>query len=258
MLPSIFISHGSPALLLSNNKTTKFLEGLSKKFKRPKYILVISAHWVSKGLKILYEDKPNTIHDFYNFPDELYKINYKALSSKEKSNEIVELLKSNNIEIEKDTSRGGYDHGVWSPLKLVYPNSDIPVIQLSLPMNYNSKQLFDLGNILSILKEDTLIIGSGSLTHNLGDLDWNETNSSPKDYVKTFRDWVVNKIENKNIDELLNYKQKAPFLPKNHPTLEHFFPLFIVLGSSKNRSGKSLNNVYTHRNLSMDTIIFDQ
>lgn len=258
MLPSIFISHGSPALLLSDNTTTDFLKELSSKFERPKYILVVSAHWVSDGLKILYEDKPNTIHDFYNFPQELYNMTYKASSSKEKSDEIVKLLEKNNIRIEKDDFRGGYDHGVWSPLKLIYPKADIPVIQISLPINYTSKELFDLGEILSSLKNDTLIIGSGSLTHNLMDLDWNENNPEPKDYVKTFRNWIVERIENKEIDELINYRQKAPFLSKNHPTLEHFLPLFVTLGSAKNRSGKSLNNIYTHGNLSMDTIIFDQ
>ncbi|WP_428026514.1 DODA-type extradiol aromatic ring-opening family dioxygenase [Arcobacter sp.] len=258
MLPSIYISHGSPSLALMENSTTNFLKNLPKSFETPKYILVISAHWVTNNLKILYEDKPSTIHDFYNFPRELYELTYEAPSSKEKNDEVIELLQSNKIEIQKEYSRGGYDHGVWSPLSFLYPKADIPIIQISLPISYDVKELIYLGEVLSPLRDDTLIVASGSITHNLRDMIWDENSTKIKPYAKIFKDWVVEKIENADVDSLINYKKEAPYLSLNHPSLEHFLPLFVSLGASKNKVGKSLHDVYMYGNLSMDTILFKE
>lgn len=257
MLPSLYISHGSPALMIQKNRTTEFLNNLSSNFEKPKFILVISAHWVTNTLKILYEESPSLIYDFYGFPKELYELKYPAKSSKRKSDEIVELLKSNGIKIEKDDFRGGFDHGVWSPLKFLYPDANIPVLQISLPMNYDADELLKLGEILSVLREDTLIIASGSITHNLGDITWIEEDDSAKPYVKEFKNWIIEKLKNADIDSLTNYRKKAPYLALNHPTLEHFLPLFLSLGTSKSKVGKSLHDVYMHGNLSMDTVIFE-
>ena len=257
MLPSIYISHGSPSLALTENSTTNFLKNLPKSFETPKYILVISAHWITRNLKILYKERPSTIHDFYNFPQELYELTYNAPSSKEKNDEVINLLQSNGIEIQKDYSRGGYDHGVWSPLRFLYPKANIPIIQISLPISYDAKELIHLGEILSTLRDDTLIVASGSITHNLRDIVWDENLTEIKPYAKIFKDWVVEKIENADIDSLIKYKSEAPYLSHNHPSLEHFLPLFVTLGASKNKTGKSLHDVYMYGNLSMDTILFE-
>lgn len=256
MLPSIYISHGSPALMLSNNETTKFLTELPKSFKTPKYVLVISAHWVTNNLKILYEENPFTIYDFYNFPKELYEFTYEAPSSLDRSNEIVKLLNENNIEIEKDDFRGGYDHGVWSPLKFMYPNKDTKILQLSIPINYTSYNLFKVGKILSKLREDTLFIGSGALTHNLRTADYYYEDGKVHTYAKEFRDWVVLNCESGNYERLLNFQNEAPSLLENHPTLEHFLPLFFVLGSSNNYIGEAFNSIFMYGNQAMDSIIF--
>ncbi len=258
MLPSLYISHGSPALMIMDDDTTKFLKQLPSRFDKPKYILVVSAHWVTRDLKILYKENPGLIYDFYNFPRELYELEYNAKSSIEKSDEIIELLESNDIEITKDTSREGYDHGVWSVLRFMYPKADVPVIQLSLPINYDIKQLIRLGEILSKLKEDTLIIASGALTHNLRDISWNEEENFVKDYAKIFRDWIVEKLENKEIQSLINFYSEAPYLKHNHPTLEHFLPLYVSLGASKTKAGESLHNRFMYGNQAMDTIIFKE
>lgn len=256
MLPSLYISHGSPALMMMDNSTTNFLKELSSKFDKPKYILVISAHWITNNLKILYKESPSTMYDFYNFPKELYELLYKAKSDLEKSDEIVSLLKNSGFNVEKDSLRGGFDHGVWSPLSFLYPNADIPVLQLSLPLNYDSQELFKLGKTLKELREDTLIIASGSMTHNLADINWDENSTAVKPYAIEFRDWIVNKIEVGDVDSLINYKLKAPYLRQNHPSEEHLLPLFVALGSSTNHIGKSLHNKYMYGNQSMDTIIF--
>ncbi|QDF27737.1 DODA-type extradiol aromatic ring-opening family dioxygenase [Halarcobacter anaerophilus] len=256
MLPSLYISHGSPYLMLMKNETTKFLEELSSKFEKPKFILVISAHWVTNNLKILYKQNPSLIYDFYNFPKELYELTYDAAGSLEMSDKIIELLNSHNIEIEKDMSRNGFDHGVWLPLRFMYPKAEIPVIQLSLPYT-NVSDLYNIGNALQGLREDTLIIASGAMTHNLRDISWEEPNEI-KRYAKDFRDWMVEKLENGKYRQLLNFSQEAPFVQHNHPTLEHLLPLFIALGSSKSKIGKSLHNVFMYGNQSMDTIIFKE
>lgn len=258
MLPSIYISHGSPMLMLMNNSTTKFLENLSSTFIEPKYILVISAHWVTNNLKILYEESPNLIYDFYGFPKELYELTYKASSSKKRNDEIIKLFEENGIEIEKETIRGGFDHGVWSPLKFMYPNANIPILQISLPYTYTQNDLFKIGEILSLLREDTLIIGSGALTHNLRDIIWDEDTPQIKEYAKVFHDWITQNLENGEYENLLKEFNKAPYLSQNHPTLEHIMPLFVVLGSSKSKIGKSLNNIYMYGNQSMDTYIFEE
>ena len=257
MLPSLFISHGSPALMLMNNKTTKFLKELPKKFSKPKYILVISAHWLTKELEILTNEEPFVIHDFYNFPQELYKRDYPANNDIKKANEVIKLLKEHNISVFKNETRSGYDHGVWSPLTFMYPNADIPVIQLSLPLSFTPKELVKIGEALQALREDTLIIGSGAMTHNLRASTSLEDDKNVSSNAKEFRDWIVEKLEKKDLDSLVDYQNKAAKVIENHPSQEHFLPLFISLGASKDKKGKSLHDVYMYGNQSMDTIIFE-
>jgi 4,5-DOPA dioxygenase extradiol len=257
MFPSLYVSHGSPALSIMENSTTSFLKNLSSNFDEPKFILVVSAHWLTKDLKILYEENPHTIHDFYNFPKELYELKYEAKSDLKKCDEIINLIENSGIKIEKDTSRGGFDHGVWSPLSLIYPNANIPIIQLSLPLNFDSKQLFELGVVLNKLRNDTLIIASGAMTHNIMNSNWEDENAKPTSYAKEFRDWVVKYLQAGDFNTLLDYN-KAPYMIQNHPSKEHFFPFYVVLGASSNHIGKSLHDVYMYGNQSMDTILFEK
>jgi 4,5-DOPA dioxygenase extradiol len=257
MLPSIFISHGSPSLMIENNKTTRFLKSVPSMFDRPKYILVISAHWVTRNLEILTKSESSVIYDFYNFPKELYEQEYPANSDLKKEEEIIELLQNNSISIQKNSNRVGYDHGVWSPLSFLYPNADIPVIQLSLPISYSTEELMNLGKVLYPLREDTLILSSGSITHNLGLLDFANENADVHNYAKVFHDWLVEKLENGKKEDIVEYQTKAPCLHQNHPSIEHFLPLLVSYGASKDNIGKSLHDEYMYGNLSMDTIIFN-
>jgi len=256
MLPSIFISHGSPSLILSNNRSKKFLSSLPSLFDKPKYILVISAHWTTNTLEILTRSDSALIYDFYGFPEELYNQKYPANSDVKKENEIIDLLTQHNISIKKNNTRAGYDHGVWSPLALMYPKADIPVIQLSLPMSFSTQKLFDLGKVLYPLRKDTLILSSGSLTHNLGLFEFSNEDAKVHNYAKDFHDWMTEKIENGEQENVLNYESKAPFVRKNHPTLEHLLPLFVSYGASDDHIGKSLHDVYMYGSLSMEAIIF--
>jgi len=256
MLPSLYVSHGSPRIAIMDNKSSNFLKNLSSLYKEPKYILVMSAHWTTSELRILSNPNPELIYDFYGFEDTLYEKKYAAKNDLSQVNKIVEVLKEKNISIIEDKNREGYDHGVWTALSLMYPKANIPVIQMSLPINYSSEDLHKIGEALQVLKSDTLIIGSGAMTHNIGGAVQDE-NAPTVPYAQEFRDWIVNKLENSQTKELLEFKTQAPALVKNHPTLEHFLPLFISLGASQNKKGKSLHNVYMHGNQSMDTIIFE-
>jgi len=256
MLPSLYVSHGSPRIAIMNNNSSNFLKNLSSLYKEPKYILVISAHWTTSDLRILSNPNPELIYDFFGFEDALYEKKYPAKNDLLQVKKIVKILKDKNINILEDRTREGYDHGVWTALSLMYPKADIPVIQISLPLHYSSEQLVKIGEALQVLKDDTLIIGSGAMTHNIRGAV-REENAPIASYAQEFRNWTVNKLEHSQIKDLLEFKTQAPYWEENHPTLEHFLPLFISIGASKNKKGKSLHNVYMHGNQSMDTIIFE-
>lgn len=256
MLPSIFISHGSPYLCLTQYPSATFLKELPKLFAKPKYIIIISAHWMTKELRILSNPNPNIIYDFYGFPQELYDKKYPIKNDLKKVEEIVKKFTNENISIIKDDRKEGYDHGVWAPLSLMYPNADIPVIQISLPLYFSANELIKIGEVLQEFRNEVLIIGSGTLTHNLRDSK-RDINAPIDSYAKEFRDWIVSKAENGDVDSLVDFLQNAPELNKNHPSLEHLLPFFIVLGSSKNKKAKILNNVFMYGNQAMDSIFFE-
>lgn len=255
MLPSIYISHGSPALCLSKYKSATFLKELPKLFEKPKYIIIISAHWITKELRILTNPNPNIIYDFYGFPEELYNKKYPIKNDLEKVDEIVKQFNNKNIPILKDDKHEGYDHGVWAPLSLMYPDASIPIIQISLPIYSSARELIDIGEVFQELKNEALIIGSGTLTHNLG-ASLHDVEAPVAIYAKKFRDWIVSRVEEGDIEALSNFLSIAPEVYNNHPTLEHLLPLFIVLGSSKNKKAKALNNEFMYGNQAMDCIFF--
>ncbi len=256
MLPSIFISHGSPYLCLTQYPSAIFLKELPKLFDKPKYIIIVSAHWTTNELRILSNPNPNIIYDFYGFPKELYDKKYPIKNDLKKVEEIVEEFNNKNISIKKDDKKEGYDHGVWAALSLMYPNADIPVIQISLPVYFGAKELINIGEVLQEFRNEALIIGSGTLTHNLRDSK-RDINAPIDAYAKEFRDWIVSKVQNGDLDSLVNFLQNASELNKNHPSLEHFLPFFVALGTSKNKKGKALNNVFMYGNQAMDSILFE-
>ncbi len=137
----------------------------------------------------------------------------------------------------------------------MYPNADIPVIQISLPIYSNVEELISIGEVLQEFRNEALIIGSGTLTHNLRASN-KDINAPVMTYAKEFRDWIVSKVEEADIKELSSFLQNAPQLKNNHPTLEHLLPLFIVLGASKTKKGKALNSIFMYGNQAMDSILY--
>ncbi|MFY9084017.1 DODA-type extradiol aromatic ring-opening family dioxygenase [Aliarcobacter cryaerophilus] len=253
MNPSLFISHGAPNLIFSDLKSKKSIQNLKKILDTPKYIIIVSAHYVTKNLKVINPIANSLMYDFYGFEKELYEFKYNIKSDINLTNNLIEKLKKQNIDISIDENRTSYDHGVWSVLSLIYEKLKIPVIQLSIPISYTINELLNLGEKLKIFKNEALLIFSGGVTHNLSEMGYEDT----KNYAKEFNDTIKDIIENGKVEELKNISKDKKFY-KNHPTLEHFIPLLLAFGSAFNKKGESFNSEILYSNISMESFIFDK
>lgn len=255
-MPSLFLSHGSSILALEEEPTTLFLRNLSSQLPKPEAIIVASAHWETDHLMITGASYPETIHDFGGFPKELYEIQYPVPGNPKLSERIKSLLIESGFNAEIDPIRG-LDHGVWDPLYVMYPNADIPVVEISVQPNQNAKYHYNIGQALASLKDENIfIIGSGNLTHNLREAFRGQHQKTPE-WVSGFSEWVADRVKNNDISSLLNWKELAPYANQNHPTPEHFLPFFIALGvAGDNQYAKRLNTETAMGVLAMDAYIF--
>jgi len=228
--PVVFIGHGDPMNALRDNAFTKSLNALGTDLKtanKPKAILCVSAHWLTRGTFINNAEKPPTIHDFGGFPQELFDVQYPAPGSPEYAKQANEL-----VEGSEQTTDWGLDHGAWTVLKHVFPDADIPVFQMSIdyykPMSYH----FDLAKKLAALRDKgVLIVGSGNVVHNLGMSfpKMMEGDAKPYDWAIEFDTWVKDRILDCNWSELANYEtQKGGKL--SVPTPDHYAPLMYTMG----------------------------
>ncbi|MSQ88166.1 MAG: dioxygenase [Betaproteobacteria bacterium] len=228
-MPTLFLSHGSPMHALQPGEVRHVWEKLARGLPRPQAVLIASAHWETKIATLTASEKPETIHDFYGFPKPLYQIQYPAPGAPELAARAVELLGQKNIPAATDPGRG-LDHGAWSPLLYLYPQADVPVVQISVQTGLGPKHHLELGRALAPLADEgVLILGSGHLTHNLGD----RSNGEPTAYAREFQDWVKQRIDRHALDELADYRKLTPNGVRAHPTDEHFLPLFVALGAAR-------------------------
>ena len=231
MLPSLFISHGSPMLALQPGASGPALARLANELPRPRAIVVVSAHWESSELRVSAATQPRTWHDFGGFPAALYRVQYPAPGSPPLAAEIIRLLADAGLPAQLDDQRP-LDHGAWVPLSLLYPQADIPVVQVSLPSRQGPALQSQVGQALSALRgQGVLLIGSGSITHNLGELDWQAGPEVIEPWAQAFRDWMVTKLESQDEAALHDYRQQAPYAVRSHPTDEHLLPLFFAHGA---------------------------
>lgn len=229
-MPILFVGHGSPMNALEKNSFTQILENLAGKMPRPKAILMISAHWMSEGTWVLGMDEPKTIHDFYGFPQALFDIQYPANGSPETAKLIESSITDPKIEI--DLQDWGFDHGGWSILKHMYPQADVPVLQMSLNMKQSPEYHFQIGQQLKNLRDQgVLIIGSGNLVHNLRRIDWN-TYAKPHDWAIEFDAWLKSKIENRDFKALIKDYHSTEAGKLSIPTMDHYLPAHYILGAS--------------------------
>lgn len=253
--PVYFISHGAPTLALDETDPThRFLRDLGKSLKTPSAALVVSAHWEANVPSLGAVEHPETIYDFYGFPQALYQIRYPAPGSPSLARKAAQLLEQSGLKVKVDEQRG-LDHGAWIPLMLMYPAADVPVVQLSVQVAEGPHHHYALGQALRPLRDEgVLIICSGSLTHNLGEADLHWAEKTLPAWVEEFRSWVQSTVEHGRTEELLDYENRAPHARRNHPRDEHFLPLFVAIGASDR--GERVHADAAYRTLAMDAYKF--
>jgi 4,5-DOPA dioxygenase extradiol len=252
-LPTLFLSHGSPMHAIQPGAVRAVWEGIARDLPRPKAILIASAHWETNIPALTGVANPETIHDFYGFPKPLYEIQYPAHGAPDVAQKAVELLKKKGFSAVVDPERG-LDHGAWSPLLHMYPKADVPVVQVAVQTKLGPQHHLELGRALAPLAaEGVLIIGSGHMTHNLRE----RSSGGPAPYASEFQSWVKEKIDAKDFDSLVNYRELNPNGVRAHPTDEHFLPLFVALGAAGgNYRSERLYDAIEMGSLAMDAYRF--
>lgn len=231
-MPVAFVSHGSPMVAIETGPYQEALERFGRE-PRPEAVVVISAHWESgDAVRIASAAKHHLVYDFGGFPKELYTLQYGAAGAPELAQRIDGMLRDAGVPSELDPARG-LDHGVWVPLRRIYPQADVPVVELSIPGTRSPAELFRIGELLSPLRsEGVLILGSGGIVHNLKRLDWRHREGPAEGWALDFDRWFAAKLEAWDIDGLARYQQSAPSAALAVPTTEHFHPVFVVLGAA--------------------------
>jgi 4,5-DOPA dioxygenase extradiol len=231
-LPSLYISHGSPMTALQPGLTGQRLAELAGALPRPKAIVLASAHWLSRQPQVGSAEAPETIHDFGGFPAPLYQMRYPAPGSPALAARVMQLLERAGMAPHEDPARG-LDHGSWVPLHLLYPAADIPVVPVSIQPALGPAHQYALGQALAPLRDEgVLVVGSGSITHNLHDFGAGYSDQRQAPYVQPFIAWIEQKLAAGDLDALLDYRRQAPFAQHAHPTDEHLLPLFVALGAA--------------------------
>jgi len=250
-LPALFISHGAPTLAIEQSATTSALARIGQNLPKPRAIIIMSAHWQSAKLEISSNPQPKTWHDFSGFTPELYDLQYPAAGQPALAESLAQQLTARGITCRVNPLRVS-DHGVWAPLWHLYPEADIPIVQISLPRHYNSVACYQLGAQLAQLRdEQILLIGSGSITHNLQALRW-QAESIDKT-ARDFKVWLLQQLKT-DIPSALDWQQ-YPNYQNVHPSDEHLLPLFFALGAGQLVS--VVHQSMAHHSLGMDIYRFD-
>ncbi|MGQ9349014.1 DODA-type extradiol aromatic ring-opening family dioxygenase [Mycolicibacterium gilvum] len=229
-LPAVFLSHGAPPLVDSDVWVAE-LEAWARALPTPSAILVVSAHWEAAPLTIGSTDARTPLtYDFWGFPERFYDVTYAAPGAGRLAADVERLMRGAEP-VRHDPDRR-LDHGAYVPLTVMYPDADVPVLQISLP-TLDPERLVSLGERLRPLRDDgVLIIGSGFTTHGLPFLhDWSP-DAVPPGWSVDFDEWVSERMAAGDVDALIDFRAKAPGMPYAHPTIEHFAPLFVALGAS--------------------------
>ncbi|TDB35891.1 dioxygenase [Stenotrophomonas sp. TEPEL] len=230
-LPSLYISHGSPMTALHPGQVGVRLAELARDLPTPRAIVIASAHWLARQPLVGAHPQPPTIHDFGGFPRELFALQYPAPGDPALAEEVAGRIAAAGLPVALDPQRG-LDHGAWVPLRLLHPQADIPVVPVSIQPMLGPQHQFALGRALAPLREQgVLLIGSGSITHNLH--DWGHYQDGKQaPYVRPFIDWVEQRLAANDRDALFDYRRQAPFAERAHPTDEHLLPLYFAMGAA--------------------------
>lgn len=231
-LPVLFVSHGSPMTAIEPGAAGGKWNALARSLPRPRAVLIASAHWETELPMLTGHPKPETIHDFGGFPDALYALRYAAPGAPDVAAEAAATLKAAGITAGIDGCRG-LDHGAWVPLMHMYPQADVPVVELSVQPARGAAHHLALGRALAPLSErGVLIVGSGHATHNLRDWMMHLQRPAALPYVAQFADWLADRLAANDRDALVAWREQGPGAPRAHPTDEHFLPLLVAFGAA--------------------------
>jgi 4,5-DOPA dioxygenase extradiol len=230
-LPALFVSHGAPLFATDPGTTGPALRARAQaQPEKPRALVVMSPHWMARTPAVMTNPAPATWHDFGGFPAALYQLQYPAPGSAELGQEVLDLLKQAGIAAQGDAQRP-LDHGTWVPLMHLFPGADVPVVQVALPVGAGPNEVLALGQALAPLRaQGVLVLGTGSMTHNLGEFFGGGREPAP--YVLEFSRWVESAIARGDRTALLNYRERAPHAHRAHPTEDHFLPVFFALGAA--------------------------
>jgi 4,5-DOPA dioxygenase extradiol len=254
LTPTLFIGHGNPMYAIEKNEFTHTWADLARTLPTPSAILSISAHWETYGTQVTAMTSPRTIHDFGGFPRELFETLYLAPGSPKLAQHIKDKLPTENITL---NSNWGLDHGTWSILRNMYPNADIPVIQLSIDRTKSPLQHYELGKKLAFLRnENIMIMGSGNIIHNLGTIDWENPHGAHQ-WATTANNKIKTLIKNNDYQSLINFNTLGEDVNLAIPTPEHFIPLLYILALSTDNDKLSIfNDKIEMGSLSMTSIAY--
>lgn len=252
-LPALFLSHGSPMLAVEDSPAGRFLDALGGTLRRPRAIMVASAHFLADRPMLGGHPRPHTVHDFGGFPEPLYAIEYPAPGLPELAEEVAARLAQAGLAARVRAGHG-LDHGVWVPLRRMYPGADIPVVPLAVNPLADAAHHLAIGRALAGLGDQgVLVIGSGGFVHNLGDLDWQRRDAPLAPWAAAFSEWMHRRLADHDWPALLDWHGQAPHARHAHPTTEHLMPLFVALGAA----GEDPRVEVLHRSHELGTLALD-
>ena len=254
-VPALFVSHGAPLFAVDAGETgpalTRWGQGLRAQFPALRGVVVMSPHWMARTPQVMTGPQPATWHDFGGFPPALYQLQYPAPGAPALAQEVLALLQAAGVAAQGDAGRP-FDHGAWVPLMHLFPEADLPVVQVALPVGAGPAEVYALGAALRGLRsQGVLVMGSGSMTHNLAEFFGGAREPAP--YVIAFSRWIESALERGDMQALLNYRSLAPHAERAHPTDDHFLPLFFALGAA----GDDLHANYLSREVMYSMLAMD-
>jgi 4,5-DOPA dioxygenase extradiol len=252
IMPAVFISHGSPMVAIQSGPYQNALADFGREW-RPRAIVAISAHWGSgDSISITSDEHHTTLHDFGGFPSALYELSYNAPGWPELASRVADLLSAGGFHTEMTSDRG-LDHGTWIPLRVMFPEVNIPVVAISVPLRFSPEELYRLGQTLAPLRsEGILVLGSGGVVHNLRLVHFADIHHPVDSWAAEFDAWFADAVEHSKLKEFFNFREAASHAKLAVPTFEHFAPVFVVLGAGS--PGGDVTTIYEgfeHGNISM-------
>jgi 4,5-DOPA dioxygenase extradiol len=254
-VPALFVSHGAPLFAMDAGETgpalTRWGQALREQHPGLRGVVILSPHWMAHGARVMTGAQPATWHDFGGFPPALYELQYPAPGAPALAQEVLALLHAAGVPAQGDAERP-FDHGAWVPLRYLFPQADLPVVQVALPVDAGPAQVYALGAALRGLRsQGVLVAGSGSMTHNLAEFFGGER--APAPYVLEFSRWIEAALARGDVAALLDYRHQAPHALRAHPTDDHFLPLFFALGAA----GDDLRANYLSREVMYSMLAMD-